>query len=593
MHKELRPEQIDILVGSPAVNTEFSNKVRELDRRLQMNGMQYRDWDTLNDRQHDIFTDNLFLDGECASSAENYVKGAVEGCGCPATEEELHHHSPVLMREIEKQEDMLPDIKVKIGESLGNLNEFIDLMMEGLLSEAPSCAQTSPTEKSMRFEYVVIEAARRRGSGDSNLSPMVAPEPDQDKLNSKQYAKAKKEADKQTAAYICAATGWYQTPEGITSLGQASDDAIEAALSSGYISENDLAAATMGGVAKTSPVWGGRPIEPKTDVRFGEKNISLKLGGVVQAASTEADRTQQTLTKVMDEWLEQNALPSTADANAVSARNLVMEIFSSAKEQMLKAAKPYVASKRYNQIQNDIAALEAMDERTPKQDAKLQKYLGYRNVLQDKGIVELEKDGTFKAIAGEWNFDQWKETMGATLIQALNDLFRQTVSETTSESSTMSLQATLTDELLSGRRTFGEGSPAIAQYLLSPEHCYTLVPGEQGYDRTIDIFSQVIDVDVRLKGGRPLGPKKEGLDFDVGAKPAYRYDIDPKRLKAAIDQWEAKALAERKLHEQETEIDLEGIDDEAEEALESLQGELIKLVEDSLDVEQTAASMLE
>jgi hypothetical protein len=136
MHKELRPEQIDILVGSSAVNNEFSNKVRELDRRLQMNGMQYREWDTLNDRQHDIFTDNLFLDGECAASVDHYVKGAVKACGCPDTEEELHHHSPVLMGEIEKQEDMLPDMTVKIGESLGNLNEAIDLFLENLILEA-------------------------------------------------------------------------------------------------------------------------------------------------------------------------------------------------------------------------------------------------------------------------------------------------------------------------------------------------------------------------------------------------------------------------------------------------------------------------
>jgi hypothetical protein len=133
MHKELRPEQVDILVGSPAVNDEFSKKVRELDRRLQMNGMQYREWETLNDRQHDIFTDNLFLDGQCATSVDDYVKGAVESCGCPDTEEDLHHHSPVLMREIEKQQDMLPDVKVKIGESLNNLNETIDLLLENII----------------------------------------------------------------------------------------------------------------------------------------------------------------------------------------------------------------------------------------------------------------------------------------------------------------------------------------------------------------------------------------------------------------------------------------------------------------------------
>jgi hypothetical protein len=63
MHKELRPEQVDILVGSPAVNDEFSKKIRELDRRLQANGLSYRDWDILNDRQHDIFSNDMFLDG--------------------------------------------------------------------------------------------------------------------------------------------------------------------------------------------------------------------------------------------------------------------------------------------------------------------------------------------------------------------------------------------------------------------------------------------------------------------------------------------------------------------------------------------------
>ena len=135
MYKELRPEQIDILVGSPAVNDEFSKKIRELDRRLQANGMSYRDWETLNDRQHDIFADNLFLDGECATSVDNYVMGAVDSCWCPDVIDDLHHHSPVLMREIEKQQDMLPDMKVKIGESLNNLNETIYSLVREFLAE--------------------------------------------------------------------------------------------------------------------------------------------------------------------------------------------------------------------------------------------------------------------------------------------------------------------------------------------------------------------------------------------------------------------------------------------------------------------------
>ena len=133
MYKELRPEQVDILVGSPAVNDEFSKKIRELDRRLQANGMSYRDWDILNDRQHDIFSNDMFLDGDCATSVKDYVMGAVDSCWCPDVVEDLEHHSPVLMREIEKQQDTLPDMTVKIGESLNNLNETIDLLLENII----------------------------------------------------------------------------------------------------------------------------------------------------------------------------------------------------------------------------------------------------------------------------------------------------------------------------------------------------------------------------------------------------------------------------------------------------------------------------
>ena len=122
----LKPQQVDLVIASGPVRDEFAQKIKELDRRLKMNGMNYQQWDTLTDHQHGIFTDNLFLDGECAASPENYVQGAVSSCGCPDVVEDLHHHSPVLMREIEKQQEMLPDVTVRIGESLQSLNEFID-----------------------------------------------------------------------------------------------------------------------------------------------------------------------------------------------------------------------------------------------------------------------------------------------------------------------------------------------------------------------------------------------------------------------------------------------------------------------------------
>jgi hypothetical protein len=43
---------------------------------------------------------------------------------------------PSLCREIEKQQDMLPDVTVKIGERLENLNDFVDLVIEAVIVEA-------------------------------------------------------------------------------------------------------------------------------------------------------------------------------------------------------------------------------------------------------------------------------------------------------------------------------------------------------------------------------------------------------------------------------------------------------------------------
>ena len=136
MNQALKPNQIANLVGSPAINDEFSRKIRELERRLQVNGMHYRDWDTLNDRQHEIFTDNLFLDGQCANSVQEYVSGAVESCGCPDVDDGLDHHSPVLMRELEKQQELTSSLTVKIGEGITELDQAIDLLLERLLEES-------------------------------------------------------------------------------------------------------------------------------------------------------------------------------------------------------------------------------------------------------------------------------------------------------------------------------------------------------------------------------------------------------------------------------------------------------------------------
>ncbi len=152
MKRKLGPTQMGNLVGSPSVNDEFSKKIRELERRLQINGMHYRDWETLNDRQHNIFVDNLFLDGQSATNVKDYVTSAAESCGCPDVDDDLHRHSPVLMQELQKEYAKMPDVKVKIGEHLSFLNEFIDRQLEGIesLNEA--------SKKVQEYEQQVVDA---------------------------------------------------------------------------------------------------------------------------------------------------------------------------------------------------------------------------------------------------------------------------------------------------------------------------------------------------------------------------------------------------------------------------------------------------
>ena len=130
MHNEFSQTQMDILRGLPCIHNEFADKIKILDDRLKKNGMSYREWDLLNDRQRDIFSHNLFLDAECASSVDSYVDGAVQSCGCGDSEEDLHHHSPVLMAAIETQRNHLPSIKISV-----NTNEALDHQIDKMLGD--------------------------------------------------------------------------------------------------------------------------------------------------------------------------------------------------------------------------------------------------------------------------------------------------------------------------------------------------------------------------------------------------------------------------------------------------------------------------
>ena len=131
----LPQQSIEQILGSSAVNREFGEKIKELDRRLKMNGMSYPGYESMTDRQQEILTQGLFLEPESAIGKDEYVKTAVDNCGCEDVREDLYHHSPILMREIETEEEKLPDLKIRIGESLSGLDQAIDLLLEQILHE--------------------------------------------------------------------------------------------------------------------------------------------------------------------------------------------------------------------------------------------------------------------------------------------------------------------------------------------------------------------------------------------------------------------------------------------------------------------------
>ena len=62
----LPQQSIEQILGSSAVNREFGEKIKELDRRLKMNGMSYPGYESMTDRQQEILTQGLFLEPAAA-----------------------------------------------------------------------------------------------------------------------------------------------------------------------------------------------------------------------------------------------------------------------------------------------------------------------------------------------------------------------------------------------------------------------------------------------------------------------------------------------------------------------------------------------
>jgi hypothetical protein len=440
------------------------------------------------------------------------------------------------------------------------------LILEVLGEAKDKCASVKPTDASMRFEYVVIEAARKQagaavGTGDP--------------------------------AYECARGAWHTDPETgeLTKIGQQADMAIQECIKAGFLTDADFAGATMAGVKKSKPAWGGGAIEPKTDVMFGKRRISLKMSGAVQAASSEAKGTAEVLNFIVSQWLEENASNTIMKGGKAAAREEVEALFAEIKADMIEQGKAkLMASSRPKQIVSKIEKLEAQEPLSDKEQKQLVKYKNYRDTLIAKEFI----DGSGNILKEEFNYDTWQETFGEKLRVNIEKLFNAYSSQDAEGGEGLSLQSVLVDELLSGRRAFANNPSAAAEYLVSPEHCFTLVPTESGYQQTIEVFSKVIKLRVAAKGGRNLGSSKEGLNIAVGSKPSFRYDILPDDLEKALSEVAEKVAQAAAEGDGSASASMEAqIEKVIEKSVDAMKEQVAGVIEDSLDTEATAASMMQ
>ena len=603
MDQDLRPDQIEILVGSPAVNDEFSRKIKELDRRLQANGMSYKDWETLNDRQHDVFSSDMFLEGDSANSVKHYVMAAVDSCWCPDIIEDLHHHSPILMREIEKQQSMLPDVKVSIGESLNNLNETIDLLLENIILSEQKISCGKP-DGGVKFERAVIYYARLQGKG--NLT-------DRDAVCGKGHAEegissAENEKKRKGKPYV--------------SHGDQALKAIELLRSVG-VTDDDLKVARSAGKAMFNlPQELG---EPKTDIIIGkgktEKLISLKMAGDIQLASKEFKGGTESLNKVLLQYAEEKEKQFkliTEKAKRSAAESSLAEL----KEELSNIAKQLVDSayedgsatryidpspkKKRGTPTPDYEAAYAEAARSVR--SKLKNTKNFKAMSKEEQDAEVRRQAKarvdalykniklpgakaggsklyrpreataalFGALKDEYNWVLWVDTYKQKFVKMLRDFLAKDEE----------FYFMYVDEELTGRRTFKNYPGAAADWLLSPNQIKNLAKeNNPDYEDNVKFYMQV-DTDVRAKArSTPL------------KSPTIRLSINPDKIaRDALKVIEsgAKVSAANRRDDITEAADTDTITaDEFEEVMSSEKVEqgLTKLLSDAISVDDVIASL--
>ena len=384
-------------------------------------------------------------------------------------------------------------------------------LVEQVMEEQPNqllaaCKKAKPKEAGKRFEWVVVYRARERAG--------AAPLSDDE--------------------YMCAANSWAQQPypnacqflglpkkhksckkpDSEVTLGDLADKAINKALDSGAITMEDLAEANMQTMGEQYPFndENRKPIEIKTDIVFGDKTISVKLSGDVQGQSSEAFSTVQQMNNVFTEVFENwEAINKKIDEKVLEQVKKDLEKTFAKMKRIGKQAR-LTPSRVKTLVDKDLKSSD------PKKRAKAKKRY---DALLAAEIIDKQGEILIQAL----NQATWEENHR----QYMNDAIKKLIDP----EKYPDMRRALTDEILTGRRMFAHAPGAASQYILSPEHFFVLAPGVEGYNDSIDIFSQAMEVDVRPKSGRRI----EGTT--IGVKPAYRFDLKRKAVEEAIETFAA------------------------------------------------------
>ena len=276
----------------------------------------------------------------------------------------------------------------------------------------------------------------------------------------------------------------------------------------------DLKQANMQTMGKQYPFndENRKPIEIKTDIVFGDKTISVKLSGDVQGQSSEAFSTVQQMNSVFTEVFENwEAINKKIDEKVLERVKKDLEKIFAKMKRIGKQAR-LTPSRVKTLVDKDLKSSD------PKKRAKAQKRY---DALLAAAIINEQGEILIQAL----NQATWEENHR----QYMNDAIKKLIDP----EKYPDLRRALTDEILTGRRMFAHAPGAASQYILSPEHFFVLAPGVEGYNDSIDIFSQAMEVDVRPKSGRKI----EGTT--IGVKPAYRFDLKRKAVEEAIETFTA------------------------------------------------------